>query len=90
MDIWTPAETSPNDVMPLEPAVSYVVWKILSACEDFTQMLQQCVLFPKALAPEMHMYMCGNFTKQFQMSLIGIGKKSQICIKSQKQTEQAT
>lgn len=75
MDIWTPAEISPNDVVPLEPAVSYVVWKTLSACEDFSQMLQKCILFPKALAPEMHMYMRGNFTKQLQASLIGIGKK---------------
>lgn len=75
MDIWTPEETSSNDVVPLDPAVSYVVWKTLSACEDFSKMLRSCIVFPKALAPDMHMFMRGNFTKQLQISLICIEKK---------------
>lgn len=73
MDIWFPEEISVNDVVPLDPAVSYVVWSTLYACEDFSRMLQECIKFPSALVPGMRMFMRGYFTDVFQNNLTTIG-----------------
>lgn len=75
MNVWAPDEISPNGVVSLDPAVAYVVWNTLLACEEFSQMLQSCIAFPVALVPEMRMYMRGHFTDQLQISLNAIGKK---------------
>lgn len=75
MNVWAAEEISPNGVVSLEPAVAYVIWNTLLACEEFSQMLQSSIAFPTALVPEMHMYMRGHFTDQLQISLNTIGKK---------------
>ena len=37
LSIWNPEEREPNDLVPLLPALAYVVWRTLSTCDDFSR-----------------------------------------------------
>ena len=69
MSVWTEEEVQPNDLVPLRPALSIVVYKTLSACEDFSSTLQEIIRFPEPLVPEMRLFMRCYFNEAFSRAI---------------------
>lgn len=69
LDIWRDDEKQENDLVPLSPALGYVVYKTLAACEDFSLTLEKIIQFPPPIVPGMYFFMRGYFNDLFSAVL---------------------
>ena len=69
MAIWRIEEKQPNNLVPLFPALSIVVYKTLLACEDFSSTIEEVIQFPSKIAPNMRLFMRGYFNESFSAAL---------------------
>lgn len=69
MRIWREDERQENDLVPLLPALGFVVHKTLSACEDFSSTIEKIIEFPPPVVPNMRFFMRGFFNEPFSAAL---------------------
>jgi hypothetical protein len=69
MQIWRDDEREPNNLVPLLPALSTVIYRTLGACEDFAHILESFILFPPPIAPSMGFFMRGYFNEPLMRAL---------------------
>ncbi|RHX78783.1 hypothetical protein [Leptospira yasudae] len=56
-NVWTESHKLPNGLASLRVSVAYIILKVLSACEDFTDTIQQVISFPSEISPGFHLFM---------------------------------
>jgi len=61
VDMWRAGERDQAGHVPLIPALNFIVFKTLGACEDFGRMVSQIVEFPPPVAPGFNFAMRGYF-----------------------------
>jgi len=64
--VWNEAHKLPNRLASLRPAVAHVVLKTLAACEDFADVINRVIKFPKEIVPDFHLYMRGPHIGQLR------------------------
>lgn len=64
-NIWHDDERDSNNLVPLIPALGFIIHKTLSACEDLFHRLDEIIRFPSPLVPQMAFFMRGYFNEQF-------------------------
>lgn len=69
LSIWHPEEREPNDLVPLLPALAYVVWRTLGTCDEFSRTIEQIFQLPPPIVPEMSLYLRGYFNDILIQSL---------------------
>lgn len=65
MKIWWDDERQPNNLVPLRPAINAVVYRTLSVCEAFSEVMRQHFQIPPPVVPGMHLFMRGPFNPSF-------------------------
>ncbi|PZT14400.1 hypothetical protein A7X91_02590 [Stenotrophomonas maltophilia] len=65
IDLWREEERKPNDLVPLLPALGFLIHGTLSACNDYSSTIESIVLFPPPVAPGFQLYMRGYFNDSF-------------------------
>jgi hypothetical protein len=61
MAIWQPEERLPNGLVPLLPALDYVVFRTLATCEDFSRTIERIFQLPAPIAPKFALFVRGYF-----------------------------
>jgi hypothetical protein len=69
LSIWHPEEREPNDLVPLLPALAYVVWRTLGTCDEFSRTIARIFLLPPPIVPKMSLYLRGYFNDILMHSL---------------------
>jgi hypothetical protein len=59
---WRDEEREPNDLVPLYPALETLIYRTLLVCDDFTEAFQRVISFPAPIAPQMRLFLRGDFT----------------------------
>ncbi|BAQ79814.1 hypothetical protein [Pseudomonas sp. St29] len=72
INIWHDHEVKENNIVPLVPALAFIVHQTLAACENFTVMLESTIEFPPPLVPDMFLYVRGNHTELFFETILDI------------------
>jgi hypothetical protein len=75
LNIWRPEEREPNDLVPLQPALAYVVWRTLGTCDAFSRTIEKIFSLPTAIVPTMHLYLRGYFNDILKRSLDDINRR---------------
>lgn len=65
IDLWREEERKPNDLVPLLPALGFLVRGTLSACNDYSSTIESIRSFPPPVAPGFQLYMRGYFNESF-------------------------
>jgi hypothetical protein len=65
MTIWRDEERRPNDLVPLLPALSTMIYGTLSACGAFSKALEETIDFPPPLVPEMQLFLRCPLAERF-------------------------
>ena len=63
-NVWNEEHMLPNGLSSLRPAIAYVIIKTLTACEDFSNTIQQIILFPPDIAPGFKLFLRGYYNKE--------------------------
>lgn len=69
LDLWRDEEKAENDLVPLMPAIGFLIYRTLQTCEDFSHTMQSLIAFPPPVAPGMHIFMRGYFNEIFMATL---------------------
>jgi hypothetical protein len=64
MNIWRELERLPNGLVPLTPALGYVIYRTLETCETFSQAIERVFQLPTPLVPDFHIYLRGYFNDE--------------------------
>lgn len=65
IDLWREEERKPNDLVPLLPALGFLIRGTLSACNDYSSTIESIISFPPPVAPGFQLYMRGYFNESF-------------------------
>jgi hypothetical protein len=63
-NIWNEEHMLHNGLSSLRPAIAYVIIKTLTACEDFSNTIQQIIQFPPDIAPGFKLFLRGYHNKE--------------------------
>jgi len=82
VDLWRGDERRSNDLVPLLPALGFLIYRTLSACDDYSRTIESIIRFPPPIAPGFQLYMRGYFNDSF-VSLLAdtesrLGKSAKI------------
>jgi hypothetical protein len=69
VDVWRASERDGTGLVPLMPALNFIVFKTLAACEDFSRMVSQVIAFPPPVAPGFEFAMRGYFNSALARAL---------------------
>jgi hypothetical protein len=59
--IWHERERQPNGLVPLMPALGFVIYRTLETCDDFSRTLERIFQLPSPLVPNFHIFLRGYF-----------------------------
>ena len=65
-NVWNSQHMLPNELCSLRPALGYLVNNTLKACNDYASALQTVIACPPPVAPNMHLYVRGEFNRTLQ------------------------
>jgi hypothetical protein len=63
IDIWRPEERTETELVPLLPALGYVISETLGVCEDFSLTIGRIIDLLPPIAPGMRLFMRGYFNE---------------------------
>lgn len=69
LNIWQPEERKPNDLVPLMPALAYVIWRTLGTCDDFARTIESIFQLAPPIVPKMKLFLRGYFNETLVHSL---------------------
>jgi hypothetical protein len=65
MQIWREEEKQPNNLVPLLPALSAMIYGSLAVCGAFSRAIEQTIGFPAPLVPGMNLYLRCPLSERF-------------------------
>lgn len=65
VDLWRESERKENELVPLLPALGFLIYRTLSACNDYSRTIESIISFPSPIVPGFHLYMRGYFNDSF-------------------------
>lgn len=65
MQIWREEEKQPNNLVPLLPALSAMIYGTLAVCGAFSHAMEQTIGFPRPLVPDMNLYLRCPLSERF-------------------------
>jgi hypothetical protein len=70
LDIWRSEEKHPNDLVPLQPALNYVIYRTLAICDEFSRTLEIIFQLPPRIVPNFTLYLRGYFDEALACALV--------------------
>lgn len=61
LDIWRAGEKFPNDLVLLQPALNYVVYRTLAICDEFSRTIEVIFQLPPPIVPNFWLQLRGYF-----------------------------
>ena len=62
--VWNDKHMLPNNLASLRPPIAYVIKKTLTACEDFSKIIQNIIKFPPEIVPGFRLFIRGYHNQQ--------------------------
>jgi hypothetical protein len=75
MTIWQEKEKQPNALVPLTPALGFVIYRTLETCDHFSRTIESIFGLPQPLVPRFHILLRGYFNDELVRVLKDIGQR---------------
>jgi len=75
MNIWQEKERQPNGLVPLMPALGFVIYRTLETCNDFSRTIERIFQLPQPLVPNFHTLLRGYFNEELARALKDIHQR---------------
>jgi hypothetical protein len=75
MNIWQEKERQPNALVPLMPALGFVIYRTLETCDDFSRTIEGIFKLQPPLVPNFHILLRGYFNEELVRALKDIHQR---------------
>ncbi|MGO9006937.1 MAG: hypothetical protein ACLQB4_14430 [Beijerinckiaceae bacterium] len=75
MKVWQDKDRQPNALVPLMPALGFVIYRTLETCDDFSRTIERIFQLPPALVPNFHILLRGYFNEELVQALNDIHRR---------------
>jgi hypothetical protein len=75
MNIWQEKDRQPYGLVPLMPALGFVIYRTLQTCDDFSKTIEASFKLPPPLVPNFHILLRGYFNEELRDALKDIHRR---------------
>jgi hypothetical protein len=69
MNIWQDADRRPNGLVPLMPALGFMIYRTLECCDYFSQTIENIFTLPPLMVPNFYLFLRGYFNEELAVAL---------------------